>query len=119
MSTTTVRPQVRSILAQIAALGQTHPEESALLRRAVAGLSLASAPYGRPLGPPEPLPAWLSTTEVAQVLRLSPDKVRQLAAQGAFGPQGAIQLRNRKGSPWRIRRTAVAAFIRRSIRGAA
>lgn len=116
---TTVRPQVHEILAQISALGATHPEESALLRRAVAGLSLASAPYGRPLGPREAAPAWLSTAEVGHVLRMSPDKVRQLAASGAFGPNGAFQLSNRPGSPWRIRRAAVAAFIRRHMRGAA
>lgn len=117
-STPHIRGDVERILTDIDRLGAVTPAERAALRQAAARLSLVGIQPPRRFGPVEERPLWLSTAQVADVLRVSPESVRKLCAAGEFG-MGAIQLGAKKGSPWRIRRAAVHAYIRRQIRGVA
>lgn len=102
------------VLEALSSLGPVTPEQRARLRSAVARLELIDD-QERWHGPSEGPRPWLTVSDVAEAFRIDRQTIQAMCRTGAFGPGAAFQLSNRKGSEWRIRRSAVEAWIRTQL----
>jgi hypothetical protein len=102
-----IGPEAAGIVAAIDA-HPWEPHERAAFRAAVARAALTA--YRERAGVPSD-DRWLTVPDVARWARVTPAVIRAMCENGTFGPGGAFRLSNRTASEWRIRQSAVAAWM--------
>jgi hypothetical protein len=110
---------VKNLISQVEALGPVEPEDRVALRMAAHRVPTYHEHVPRFIGPREADRPWWTATELAAWLRVHPQTVHAMCRDGVFGPANAFQLYNRRGSEWRIRVTAIAAWYRDAMAVAA
>lgn len=107
------------LVTQIRALGPITPDSRAALRAAAASATLMGEHSGHFIGPHEQPQPWMTVAELAQWLRIDTQTIQAMCRNGDFGPGGAFQLSTAKGSPWRVRRSHVQAWMQDQLGGGA
>lgn len=107
------------VLDQLRSLGPVTAQERVALRMAAHAVPMHAEHTPRSIGPAEQPHPWIGAPDLAAILRVHPSTVHAMCAAGVFGPQNAFRLYARRGGTWKIRRTAVEAWMRNQLGGAA
>jgi hypothetical protein len=105
------------VIEQIRALGPVTAEVRVALRMAAHAVPMQDEHAPRFIGPREREHPWIGAPELADILRVNPSTVHSLCESGAFG-SNAFRLHLRKGGTWKVRRSAVEAWMRAQLGGA-
>jgi hypothetical protein len=106
------------VLELLRTLGPVTADQRVALRMAAHAVPTHVEHAPRFIGPHERPAPWIGAPELAAILRVHPSTVHTLCASGTFGGH-AFRLYSRKGGTWQIRRSAVEAWMRHQLGGAA